>query len=448
MSEKNIWPAAPSPGRRRLLVNTAGLAVGAFLIPKFARAEKKHKLRILQWTHFVPGYDRWFEDDFARAWGDANDTEVTIDRVGITSLNSRANAEVIAGKGHDLFMFLRPPPMYEDHVIDHRELYEECERQFGKPVDLAIRSTYNPKTKKYFGFSESFVPDPVNYRKDLWDDVGVTPTSWDNILDGGTRIYQRHKIPVGIGLAPELDSNMALRSILHSFGGSVQTEDGIPNLDSKETIEAVEFVRELYRNAMTEEVLTWDPSSNNRMLLAGQGSLTLNAISITRTGESQRIPGSDRIWIGPPARGPRAQIGLIHLMHAYVIWKFARNKAGAKRFLVDYTRRFRDAFIASNFYNMPCFPGTVPDLADLIKHDPKAKPPDKYRVLPDIAELSKTIGYPGYANAAIDEIFGEWVISNMFAEVARGRMSPEEAVKSAHQEVRRIFDKWRLAGKI
>src|SRR5581483_9137045 len=35
----------------------------------------------------------------------------------------------------------------------HKDVYAECEKKYGKPIDLAIKSTYNPKTKKYFGFS-------------------------------------------------------------------------------------------------------------------------------------------------------------------------------------------------------------------------------------------------------------------------------------------------------
>ena len=34
-----------------------------------------------------------------------------------------------------------------------KDVYAECEKKYGKPIDLAIKSTYNPKTKKYFGFS-------------------------------------------------------------------------------------------------------------------------------------------------------------------------------------------------------------------------------------------------------------------------------------------------------
>src|SRR5215207_4958534 len=42
-------------------------------------------LRILQWSHFVPAYDTWF-DAFAQAWGEANDVEVTVDHVDTATI--------------------------------------------------------------------------------------------------------------------------------------------------------------------------------------------------------------------------------------------------------------------------------------------------------------------------------------------------------------------------
>ncbi len=437
---------------RRQFIRTssrvAAASIGTFMIPRFAQSSKKNRLRILQWNHFVPEFDRWFKDVYIKNWSEENDTEVIIDNVGMTSLNSRANAQVSAGKGHDLFMFLRPPPMYEDFVIDHRDIYEECQQRYGKPSEIALKSTYNPKSKKYYGFSDSYVPDPVNYRKDLWDDVGVFPSNWDNILSGARQIYRKHGVALGLGLAPELDSNMALRSVMHSFGGSVQDEEGRIVLNSPQTIDAVKFMKALYEGAMTEEVLTWDPSSNNRMMLSEQCSLALNAISITRTGETQKIPVADRIWLTEAAEGPVRRIGLIHLMHVYVIWKFAKNIDGAKKFLVDYLGQFRDAFLASKFYNLPCFPDTVPDLKSLVSADPSATPNDKYAMLADVPSWTTAVGYPGYANAVIDETFSSWVVSRMFAEAARGRMSPEDAVKSAHAQTLEIYEKWRQMGKV
>lgn len=436
------------PSRRKFLGVAGTTFASSFIIPKFAHAQKKHRLTILQWNHFVPQFDLWFDQVFVKQWGEANDTEVIIDRVGMTSLSSRAQAEVQRGRGHDLFMFLRPPPTYEDYVIDHAEIYQECERYVGKPNQIAVNSTYNPATGKYFGFSDSYVPDPINYRKDLWDDVGVFPDSWDNIRKGGIAILKKHKIPLGLGLASELDSNMGLRSLLHSFGASVHDEESKIVLDSPETLEAVKFMRSLYKEAMTEEVLSWDPSSNNRMMLAGHGSLTLNAISITRTGEAQKIPLSNQIHLAPSAQGPVRQIGVYHLMHAYVIWKFARNIDGAKQFLVDYVKNFRDAFQASGFYNFPCFPDTVPDLKSLVTIDDNAIPSNKYGILSGAGDWTTALGYPGTANAVIDEVFSEWVVSDMFASAARDRSSPEQAVKIAAAKASKIYDKWKFAGKV
>lgn len=418
---------------------------GTLMFPRYGAAKPK-TLKILQWVHFVPGYDKWFNETYTKEWGAKNDTQVIVDNIGLAGLNSRAAAEVSAKKGHDLFMFLWPKPDMEEQVIDHGEIYEEVGNKFGKPIDLAIKSTYNPKTKKYYGFSDSFVPDPVNYRKDLWDSVGMSPDTWDDIRAGGAKIKQKHGNPVGIGLASEIDTNMAMRAIMYSFGSSVQDEQGNVVLNSKETIDAVKFVKALYKETMTEEVFTWDASANNRFMISGKGSLALNAISITRTAEKSAPEMEKNIWLAKAPQGPVRRIGLEHVMDVYTIWKFAENIEGAKKFLVDYISNFKQAFLASEFYNFPCFAQTVPDLKEQIAHDKKAQPPDKYKVLEDVLDWATNVGYPGYANAAIDEVFSTWVISTMFARAATGFQSPEDAVKAADNRVQGIFKKWRARG--
>ncbi|HLC27210.1 MAG TPA: extracellular solute-binding protein [bacterium] len=437
--------------RRSFLKVAATGAVAAgiganIIVPGRARAAKT--LKILQWNHFVPGYDKWFNNTYVKEWGEKNGTEVIVDNIGLAGLNARAAAEVSAQKGHDLFMFLWPPPVFEEQVIDHKEIYEECERKYGKPISLAIKSTYNPKTKKYYGFSDSFVPDPVNYRKDLWDDIGMLPDSWDNIRVGGSRIKRKHRIPVGVGLSAELDTGMAMRAIMYAWGASEQDEAGNLVLNSKQTLDAVKFVKALFQEAMTPEVLAWDASSNNRQMLAGKSSLVLNAISVTRTGENDKLPIHEKIALAKAAKGPVRRIGLEHVMDVYSIWKFAENIDGAKQFLVDYIGNFRKGFLASEFYNFPCFPNTVPDLQKLIANDPKAKPATKYKVLEDVLNWATNVGYPGYANAAIDEVFSTWVINTMFAEAATGYESPEDAVKKAEEKCKRIWAKWKDRGLI
>ena len=199
------------------------------------------------------------------------------------------------------------------------------------------------------------------------------PDSWDKILDGGRKIKQKHNIPVGIGLAQELDTAMAMRTIMYSFGAHEQDANGYLTLNSKNTIEAVKFVKALFQETMTPEVFTWDVSSNNRAMLAGTISLALNAISITRTGEKDNPAFTEKIHLAKAAAGPVRRIGLEHVMDVYVIWKFAENIDGAKKFLVDYVGNFRQAFVNGEFYDFPCFQRTVPDLKQLTQQRPQSQ---------------------------------------------------------------------------
>ncbi len=416
----------------------------AFLFPRRALAQQK-KLKIVQWSHFVPGYDKWFDNIFTKQWGAKHDTNVVVDHITTTEIPARAAAEVAAKKGHDLFMFVSPPAAYEQQVIDHREIYQEVRRKHGKAIELAVRSTFNPKTKKYFAFSDSYVPDPGNYRKDLWSQVGFPhgPDTYDDLLAGGRRIKQKFGNPVGIGLSQEVDTNMALRAILWSFGGAEQDEAGRVTLYSKQTVDAVKFVRDLYKQCETPEVFSWDPSSNNRGILSGKLSFVMNAISVTRSAEKENPEMSRQIQLTPALKGPVRRIAAEHVMDCYVIWEFAENKEGAKQFLADFIDSFSAAFNASEFYNFPCFPSTVPDLQKRLANDPKAAPPDKYKVLSDVLNWATNIGYPGYATAAIDEVFNTFVLPTMFAKAARDEMTPDAAVRTAERELKRIFDKWK-----
>jgi multiple sugar transport system substrate-binding protein len=446
MPKKKPWVIS-----RRDFVKAGAVAAGvgpAIIIPGRSDAQKK-TLKILQWVHFVPAYDEWFNKRYIKEWGDKNDTEVTVDNINLALVNARAAAEVSAQKGHDLFLFNWPPPAFEEQVVDMKEVYQECERKFGKPIDLAIKSTYNPKTKKYFAFSPGFVPDPVNYRQDLFSQVGMPngPRTWEDVRVGGAKIKKQFGNPVGVGLSNEIDTGMAMRTIMYSFGAHEQDEAGNLILNSKQTLEAIKFVKALFEETMTPEVFTWDASLITGVRLR-KLFVVLNVISTTRTAEKENPDISRKIQLTKALRGPVRAIGLEHVMQCFVIWKFAENIEGSKKFLVDYVTNFRSAFVEGEFYDFPCFPKTVPDLAKLIANDPKAHPPDKYKVLDDVLNWATNVGYPGYSSAAIDEIFSTWVLNVMFAKVASGAANPEDALKEADAASKRIFAKWKEKGLV
>jgi multiple sugar transport system substrate-binding protein len=415
---------------------------------QYAKKELAGTLRIIQWSHFVPAYDRWFDNVYVKRWGQANDTEVIVDHINQADIPARAAAEVAAQSGHDIFFFLSPPAAYEDQVISHNDIVQEVTKKRGKIKEVVHRSTYNPKTKKYFAFGDNYVPDPINYRTDLWGEVGLKPTSWDNVLKAAPKLRQMGH-PIGIGMSNEIDSNMALMALMMCFGSFIQNEDARVTLNSKATVEALKFGRALYQQGMSNEIFAWTAASNNQAMLAGRLSMALNAISITRSAELSNPDLASKIDLMPIAQGPNGRLGLEHVMGAYVIWKFAKNKAAAKKFLVDLEVKYIGAFENSKFYNFPSWPKSVPNIARRLERDPVAKPAGKYKILGTIAEkYTNNPGFPGTTNAAIDEIFNKFMIPQMFAEVAQGKRTPEEAAKVYDRSFKRIFTRWQSRGKV
>ena len=436
--------------RRRFLKATAATALAAGTGPAIVipgRAQQK-TLKILKWKHFVPAYDSWFNDIYIKEWGEKNDTKVIVDSVGLGDLSSRATAESKAQQGHDLVLLLTPAPVYEDSVIDHREIFEETVDRYGNVLDPAYKSCYNPTTKKYFSFCTNLLPALLTYRKDLWDAVGVAPDSWDDVRRGGGRIKLLNDQPVGISLAPEHNSEHSLRAIMYSFGSSVQDEAGNPNLKSKQTLEAIKYVKTLFEEAMPEDVLNWNAVSNNRFMLSAEGCLTLDTISIVRAAESKEMPAGNNLRLAKLPQGPAGRLGPAFGIDGYIIWKFADNVEGAKQFLVDIVGSSRMAFEASGFQHMPSFPGAVPDLEKLVTGDSNAATPDQYGLLTHVGEWATNVGYPGFANAAVGEIVNTHLISIMFAQAATGTLTPEQALDQADQEVKQIFQKWKARGKV
>lgn len=441
---------------RRELLRRAGLGTAVLLYSgaapktavagasKYAHKAAKHTLKIIQWRHFVPAYDTWFDNTYTKVWGQHNDTDVVVDHINLTDLPARAASEVAARSGHDLFQHLSPPSSYEDQVISLKDIVTDVTAKLGPMKGVSRRSAYNPKTKKWFGWPDNYVPDPVHYRKDWWGEVGQKPTTWDAVLKAAPKL-KANGHPIGIGMNNELDSNMALIALMQCFGSYIQDAHANVTLNTRATRDAVSYMANLYKRGMTSEVFAWQPASNNNAMLAGRISLAFNAISILRTAEQQNPALAKNLAILGVPKGPKQRLGLEHVMGVYVIWKFSDQKALAKKFLRDQQLAYTGHFLNSKFYNFPGWPGAVKNIKKRLAKDPSGK----YVILDSISRhATANVGFPGYSNAAIDELFNAGLIPQMFAEVAQGNKTAAESVRDTAGEARRIFRKWRAKGKI
>jgi multiple sugar transport system substrate-binding protein len=444
--------------RRGFLKGIGGVAAAAAVSPSYVFSKPSQQLsgelKILQWSHFVPNHDKWF-DPFAKTWGEANGVTVTVDHINNADIPATAAAEISAGEGHDLIEYIFPPSALEPSVLDLSDVHQEAKSRFGDQVALCTRSSYNATTNVYFGFSHGWVPDPGDYRKSMWEQIGMPngPTTWQELLEGGAEIKNSQGIQMGIGMSNEIDSNMAARGIIWSFGGKEQDENENVAINSEETIAAVAYMKELFEKAMTPEVFSWTAASNNQLLVAGQASWILNSISAYRTAQGADPAVADDIYFSLPLKGPTG-IGVVseHLIPTYIIPKHAKNPDAAKEFIIHLLANYNQATFNSMLYTFPAFPSVVPQLTDeggWLDVDPfGSRPVDKLKLLKEIEASSTVIGHPGPANAAIGEVFGTFVIPNMMAKAARGEMTPAEAVADAEAQMKVIFDKWRAQGLI
>ena len=221
------------------------------------------ELKILLWSHFVPSHDAWF-DPFAKDWGERVGVQVTVDHINNAEVPARTAAEIQAGQGHDLIQYIATLSQFEPGVVDLADVTQEAERRWGKQIDLCKKSSLNPATGKYYAYAPGWVPDPGDYRKSLWEGVGMPdgPSTWEELREGGAEIKKQKNIQMGIGMSQEIDSNMAGRALLWSFGGAIQDQNEQVVLNSPETIAAVEFMKKLFTDT-TNEVFSWNAASNN-----------------------------------------------------------------------------------------------------------------------------------------------------------------------------------------
>jgi multiple sugar transport system substrate-binding protein len=409
-----------------------------------AMADTK-SLSIVQWSHFVPAYDTWF-DKFAKDWGDKNKIAVTVDHIPVQNVPARAAAEASAQSGHDLFGFNGSggAHLYRKFFIDLSDLVKETEKKYGQVTIIGKQLGYNADDGTWSAFPDFYINFPGMYQKSLWDGIGMKPDTWDNVRIGGAKLKAKGN-PVGISLGHSNDPSTTWRGLLWSYGAFVQDETGKKIvLDSKETVEATKFVAALYKEAMTPEVLSWNDASNNQYIDSGVGSYIINPISAYRTAQTLNKKLADDIFVIEPPKGPAKTI-MGAASEFYGIWKFAKNKEAAIEFLKYYVDNWPKAFIASEGYNNPCFANLVPKPMPVLSNDPTSTPHDKLAILQDSDKWSAIPGYPGPATPAMDEIYYAFIINDMMTKTATGQSSAEDAVKAAAQQCEIIMKKW--AGK-
>ena len=400
--------------------------------PAFAQQRTLH---VLEWSSFVAPADVE-RDRQAAEFGEQAGVKVTIEHINANDLPARATAAIEGGTGPDILqLFGNYPLLYGQGLDKHDDLIEELG---GDEIYPFIRGAVRDENGVHRGVPNFFGGGANVYRKDVFEEVGIPrpPQTWDEYLEAGKKL-KRYGMPVGQTLAHTFgDAPGFAYTLLWCFGGREVDEDGRVALNSRETANAVDFLREFWFAACDESGLAWDGTSNNRAFLAETIAVTLNGASIyfvARNDPRKVAPGlADRLGHFLIPEGPHGRYHDVGPA-SNCITRYSPNKEAAR----DYIRFIHqdDNFEKFLVINQGYVNGPLPKWQEhpMWEEDPAIT---IYRELP---QYGRNHGYAGPYNRQSSEVLAKYIIVDLFAKAVRGD-STRSVIEWAERELMGIYE--------
>ena len=415
--------------RRHFLGQTAGATAGmaSWLAlgqpPAYAQ---KRELTFLSWNHFVPASDEELRRQ-AEIFGKQAGVTVRVDTIAHLQLPAKFAAEAQSQSGHDLRLSGGADAfLYENQLVDMGDLIDELGKKYGGWYPFAEEGSHT--TSGWKAVPWFWISFPATYNMTHFKKAGLeTPKTWAELLHHG-KILKKQGNPVGIAISHCADANTSFWSVLWCYGGKVLEADGkTPAINSDKTAQVIEWYKELYRDAMEPEVLSWDDASNNRCILAGKCSWIHNPISPYAAAVSKKMPIADEINHHNSPGGP-AGIHSAPPISSIAIWKFSKNAQLAKEFIkfLFQKENYDPWIVASQGFNHP-------PLKNLADHPIWSQNP-KFAMLPKEADYAHPRGWPAKPNDAVQLIQINYVLPDMVAKAVNG-MPTKRAMEWGQDQV-------------
>ena len=400
---------------------------------------------MLQWSHFVPEGDVYF-DKWAADWGKKNNVEIKIEHINANDIPARLAASVQAKSGPDIVQYLfNWAWLYPDSLVDVTDVADGLGKKFGgwfKDIQAYCQPGGAWKAVPF-----SFYGQSLNYREDWFKQANWSlPKTFDDLIKlAGDMKKAGH--PFGQALGHSFtDPRVFWYPWLWSYGGKEVLEDGKTiALDSPETLEAVTKAVELF-NVMVPGTLSWDDNSNNRAFLAGQIGGTTNAASIYFTAKREKAQRIEQKKSNPAiatpddinhAVMPGGKAGNFSLQSALTngIMSWSKNVSAAKDFITAAMQPevYNEYLNTVQGYNVG--PLHAYDDAPVWKSDPKLLP---FREVVTNGS-SKWPGWPGPPSAASSQVAENYIIIDLFAKACSGEFTPKESIANAATQLKRFY---------
>lgn len=373
-------------------------------------------------------------ESIALQWGELNDVTVEVDIIPIRELDLKTTTWLQAPYG-DLALIPQSIAMvninklHDVSKLNHKIIASVTEYyDIGEAMAQIGGKWYNVP---YFAW-----PHVWFYRKDILEAANADLPS--DLYEAG-RLAKLLSRPnesfygLGIGLGQDEDFSMFLQTIMWSFGASVVSTDGTTvTLESDSMRDCVRFIVDLYEaKAIPPGALGWDAASNNNYFLGKKIAMTANALSIDYVAKRREPELYSSIVHSPYPPGPAGQYSFVQSF-GWVLKSKSPNKDIAENFLFDF-------YSSSDFHRLfEISEGAIAPLQKIVGNS-EIWASGQYTDAIMSVESAKPLGWPGPFTRQAAEVFNRRILNNIFARILNDKLSIDEAIKEAAQEIRRVY---------
>jgi len=399
--------------------------------------EPDAELRVLRWSKFVQGdEDLWMEN--TRKFTERTGINVRIDAESWEDIRPKAAVAANVGSGPDIiFGWFDDPHQYPDKLVDLTDLATYLGEKYGGWYPVAEK--YGQKDGRWIGLPLGAAGNCIVYRRSWLQEAGfeTLPRDTDGFLQACKAMAAKgHRPGFALGNAVG-DGNTWTHSILWAFGARMVDEDNNVVLNSPETVQALEYVAELYQT-FVPGTLSWLDANNNKAFLAGEIGLTANGISVYYAAKTSEDPAmqqmAEDIEHANMPIGPLGRPSELHLFTQAMVFQHSRYPNAAKEYLrFMYEREQFEPWQQAAI-------GYVTQALAAYEENPIWTEDPKHTPYCDTVKNMLWNGYAGDLGYASAAAMADYIVVNMFADAASGQRSPKEAAARAAERAARYYN--------
>ncbi len=427
--------AALSVGARNAFAQASRIQPAAADAPKLP-IENGATLRMLRPVRFVQPDEDIFRANAAKFTAKTG-VEVRVDFVGWEDITQQTAVTANTGAGPDLIIgFSDGPHIFADKLIELTDVAEYLGKRYGGWLAMADKYGRRHNSKNWIGLPFGASGGPLVYRKSVVNGLGfqTVPDDHAGFLDLCRKLKAAGK-PPGFALGHAVgDANSFCNWLIWSHGGYLVDEAGKVAINSKETIDALNYLKELYATFIPGTT-AWNDISNNRAYAAQELWLTANGVSLyfslKNDPATAAIADDTQHQLMPKGRlNISAMTGLTLNAMVFKHSKFPNAAKAFLQFMLEHEQH--EPWLNANL-GYWAHPLAAYDAASVWGGDPRVQ------IFRDTMRAPFWNGYKGPISEASGQANAEYVTVDMCAAVASGQATAQEAVREAERRARRIF---------